>query len=287
MSYPDKISPADITFPSDSVYQCACECLLCDDPEAKVAMTMALFERWSEDKLSCQIAHEEAEKKIERLTNPGRPKLPELVSPRDLPKRSAFSDEGKAALVHSLAHIEFNAINLALDAVYRFRGLPAKYYQDWLQVAKEEAYHFSLLAEHLRSLNFSYGDFDAHNGLWEMAIETDHDVLVRMALVPRVMEARGLDVTPAIMEKLEKAGDQRMVEILTIIQHDEVGHVEIGTRWYRHFCEIRGLSPFETFKSLLEKYLKGGVRGPYDIDMRKKAGFTDDELLYLEQVGTK
>ncbi len=281
-----KVSP-DTGFNSSSVYQCAHECLLCDEPAVKVAKTMALFEQWTEGKLNCDISVEEAENKVERLVNPGRPSKPILVSPRDLPKRSAFSDEGKAALIHSLAHIEFNAINLALDAVYRFRGLPAEYYTDWLQVAKEEAYHFSLLAEHLNDLNYSYGDFDAHNGLWEMAIETDHDVLVRMALVPRVMEARGLDVTPAIMEKLEKAGDQRMVEILTIIQHDEVGHVEIGTRWYRHFCEIRGLSPFEMFKSLLEKYLKGGVRGPYDIEMRKKAGFTDDELLYLEQVGTK
>lgn len=279
--------PIEAHFKSHNVYQCASDCLMCSDPVIKVDMTMALFELWKTGELTHTLSDQENEESVASLLNPGRPDKPNLVSPRDLPKRSVFTKEGKAALIHSLAHIEFNAINLALDAVYRFRGLPAEYYSDWLRVAKEEAYHFSLLSEHLNTLGYQYGDFDAHNGLWEMAVETDHDVLVRMALVPRVMEARGLDVTPAIMEKLDKVGDQKMVDILKIIQHDEVGHVEIGTRWYRHFCEIRGLSPLETFKSLLEKYLKGNVRGPYDIVMRKKAGFTDDELLYLEQVGTK
>lgn len=246
---------------------------------------MNLFDCWTAGKLRCDGP--DKDEAVDRLLEPGRPDQPRLVAPRELPGRSAFSTEGRAALIHSLAHIEFNAINLALDAMYRFRGLPEGYYADWLRVAKEEACHFNLLTEHMVTLGYQYGDFVAHNGLWEMAVETDHDVLVRMALVPRVMEARGLDVTPAIIEKLENAGDQRMVEILRIIQRDEVGHVEIGTRWYRHFCEIRGLSAFETFKSLLEKYLKGGVRGPYDVVMRKKAGFTDEELLYLEQAGAR
>ena len=278
---------SEIQFKDNSVYQSVYNCLICDVPQLKVEMTMALFEQWETGKLTADISEEQINQPVERILNPGRPKKPELVSPRDLPKRSAFTDEGKAALIHSLAHIEFNAINLALDAAYRFRGLPTEYYSDWLLVAKEEAYHFSLISEHLNTLDYHYGDFTGHNGLWEMAVETDHDVLVRMALVPRVMEARGLDVTPAIMDKLDKAGDARMVEILKIIQRDEVGHVEIGTKWYRHFCEIRGLSPLETFKSLLEKYFKGKIRGPYDIAMRKKAGFTDDELLYLEQAGSK
>ena len=276
-----------IDFKDQNVYQCAYDCLMCPDPELKVRMTMTLFELYDSGKLVFDEQGKDSTSSVPRLLVPGRPERPELVPPRDLAKRSTYTDEGKAALIHSLAHIEFNAINLALDAVYRFRDLPAQYYADWLRVAKEEAYHFTLLSEHLNSLGYRYGDFPAHNGLWEMAVETDHDVLVRMALVPRVMEARGLDVTPAIMAKLEKVGDQRMVEILAIIQRDEVGHVEIGTHWYRHFCEIRGLSPFETFKSLLQKYLKGNVRGPYDIVMRKKAGFTDEELLYLEQVGAK
>jgi len=277
----------EIQFNDSCVYQCAFDCLMCEEPQLKVDMTMALFAYWETGKLATSIDDGQIDEPVDSLSNPGRPEKPELVSPRDLPKRSAFTDEGKAALIHSLAHIEFNAINLALDAVYRFRGLPTEYYSDWLRVAKEEAYHFSLISEHLKTLGYQYGDFAGHNGLWEMAIETDHDVLVRMALVPRVMEARGLDVTPAIMEKLDKAGDPDMVDILKIIQRDEVGHVEIGTKWYRHFCEIRGLSPLETFKSLLEKYFKGNIRGPYDVAMRKKAGFTDDELLYLEQVGAK
>ena len=277
----------DIQFSDSRVYQCAYDCLMCAEPRLKIEMTMALFDKWGAGELSHDIPADKSEKSIDSLPNPGRPEKPELVSPRDLPKRSAFTDKGKAALIHSLAHIEFNAINLALDAVYHFRGHAAEYYADWLRVAREEAYHFSLIAEHLNALGYYYGDFAAHNGLWEMAVATDHDVLIRMALVPRVMEARGLDVTPFIMDKLDKAGDQRMVEILKIIQHDEVGHVAIGTKWYRHFCEIRGLSPFETFKSLLEKYFKGNVRGPYDIEMRKKAGFSDDELLYLEQAGAK
>jgi len=277
----------EIQFNNNSVYQCAYDCLMCDEPQLKIDMTTALFAYWGAGKLTAGINDEQVDKSVDSLLNPGRPEKPDLISPRDLPKRSAFTDEGKAALIHSLAHIEFNAINLALDAVYRFQGLPTEYYSDWLRVAKEEAYHFSLISKHLNTLGYQYGDFAGHNGLWEMAVETDHDVLVRMALVPRVMEARGLDVTPAIMEKLEKAGDPHMVDILKIIQHDEVGHVEIGTKWYRHFCEIRGVSPLETFKSLLEKYFKGKIRGPYDVAMRKKAGFTDDELLYLEQVGSK
>jgi uncharacterized ferritin-like protein (DUF455 family) len=274
-------------FSSQTIYQSAYDCLISDKPESKARMVMALYDAWNKGGVVPKVSVDDNRVNVERLPVPGRPEQPRLVNPRDLPKRSAYTNVGKAALIHSLAHIEFNAINLALDAVYRFRGLPAEYYSDWLRVAKEEAYHFSLLAEHLQILGYRYGDFDAHNGLWEMAVETDHDVLVRMALVPRVMEARGLDVTPSIIEKLDKVGDQRMVEILKIIQRDEVGHVKIGTRWYRHFCEIRGLSPLETFKKLLEKHLKGNVRGPYDVVMRKQAGFTDDELLYLEQVGEK
>jgi len=219
------------------------------------------------------------------IVEPGRPAKPELVAPRALARRSAHTPEGRAALIHALCHIEFNAINLALDAVYRFRQMPGGYYTDWLQVAKEEAYHFGLLEQHLATLGYRYGDFPAHNGLWEMALETDHDVLVRMALVPRVMEARGLDVTPSIMDKLSAAGDEDAVAILQIIQRDEVGHVEIGTRWYRYVCEQRGLDAFATFKQLLKRYLKGQVRGPYDIEMRKRAGFSEEELAYLEGVG--
>lgn len=258
----------------------ALHCLLLRDPQAKVTQTAQLATDWQAGLVPC--AHHE---KAQRIAVPGRPDRPTLVAPRELSKRSAFTTEGRAALIHSLCHIEFNAINLALDAVYRFAGMPEQYYADWLQVAREEASHFQLLAEHLSSLGFHYGDFSAHNGLWEMAVETDHDVMVRMALVPRVMEARGLDVTPAIMEKLDKAGDNQAVAILQIIHRDEVGHVKIGTRWFRFLCEQRKLEPLTTFKHLLHEHMKGQLRGPFDHVTRKQAGFTADELAYLEGAG--
>lgn len=250
------------------------------DPTKKVTLTESLYLDWQTGTLSIDELTP-----VQSIPIPGRPQKPELVAPRDLPRRSAHTPEGKAALIHALCHIEFNAINLALDAVYRFRDMPQAYYGDWLQVAREEAYHFSLLAEHLASLGYAYGDFPAHNGLWEMAVQTDHDVMVRMALVPRVMEARGLDVTPSIIEKLTAAQDARAVEILQIIHRDEVGHVEIGSRWFRHVCEERGVQPFATFKQLLKQYLKGQLKGPYDYQVRKRAGFSDEELAYLESVG--
>lgn len=265
---------------SHNVRDYALYCLCLRDPATKVRQTRKLFNDWQAGRLAGR--HENPAQRIEV---PGRPDRPELVAPRKLSKRGVFTIEGRAALIHSLCHIEFNAINLALDAVYRFGNMPDEYYGDWLQVAKEEAYHFELLSGHLQSMGFRYGDFVAHNGLWEMAVETDHDVMVRMALVPRVMEARGLDVTPSIMEKLEKAGDNRAVEILHIIHHDEVGHVKTGTCWFRYLCEQRKLEPLTTFKQLLEQYMKGHLRGPFDHAMRKQAGFTSEELAYLEGTG--
>ncbi len=270
------------TFSKQSVHESALICLMQTEVEQKIVLTKALTEIFRKRDLTI-----EDEGPVCSIPEPGHPDRPLLVSPRELCKRSMRDQEGRAALVHSIAHIEFNAINLALDVVYRFRGQPRSFYADWLQVAEEEAYHFSLLATHLNKLGYDYGDFNGHNGLWEMAVETDYDVLVRMALVPRVMEARGLDVTPGIMAKFEQAGDQDMIKLLTIIQRDEVGHVEIGTRWYRYFCEQRNLSPLETFKQLIEKHMSGGVRGPYDYLRRKQAGFTDDELEFLEQAGTR
>lgn len=267
-------------FPSGNLFECALFCLHICDPSEKSEMTTALHDNWLSGLMNIESLDTP-----QRIPIPGRPDKPELVAPKALSKRSAYTTEGRAALIHALCHIEFNAINLALDAVYRFRDMPAEYYGDWLKVAKEEAHHFRLLSDHLQTLGYRYGDFVAHNGLWEMAVETEHDVLIRMALVPRVMEARGLDVTPAIMEKLDKAGDNHAVEILKIIHHDEVGHVEIGTRWFRYMCEQRKLEPLPTFKSLLKQYMKGQLRGPFDHVTRKQAGFSEDELAFLEQAG--
>jgi uncharacterized ferritin-like protein (DUF455 family) len=256
------------------------QCLLEPDVANKVRLVEALRHDWQAGRLVLASSLP-----ARRLTVPGRPARPELVAPRLLKPRGTHSRDAHAALVHALCHIEFNAINLALDAVYRFRDMPAEYYTDWVRVAAEEAYHFSLLAAHLRTLGHAYGDYPAHNGLWEMALETDHDVMVRMALVPRVMEARGLDVTPGIIAKLEASGDREAVAILRIIQRDEVGHVEIGSRWFRFVCRQRGLNAFATFKQLLSKYLKGRIKGPYDRVNRKRAGFSDEELAYLETAG--
>lgn len=213
---------------------------------------------------------------------PGRPLRPELVPPRELPRRRLGSPEGQVALVHAIAHIEFNAINLAWDAVARFAGMPADYYRDWARVAAEEAYHFGLLRERLQELGHDYGDFPAHNGLWSMALETRHDVLVRMALVPRVLEARGLDVTPGMIQRLREIGDERTVGWLEIILHDEIGHVEIGTRWYRYCCQARNIEPEARFQALIREYMPGGLHGPFHLEARRQAGFSDTELAGLE-----
>ena len=185
-------------------------------------------------------------------------------------------------MLHSFAHIEFNAINLALDAVYRFRQMPEDFIDDWLQVAHEEARHFRLLDNYLNDLGSSYGEFDAHNGLWDMVCKTRHDVLHRMALVPRVMEARGLDVTPGLMERFSQNGDTRAVDILSIIYEEEIGHVRIGNKWYLYCCQQRNLEARATFRKLIEEYFGGQLRGPFNHAARLQAGFEEDELVALE-----
>jgi uncharacterized ferritin-like protein (DUF455 family) len=204
-----------------------------------------------------------------------------LVPHTQLAQRSMRTVEGRAALLHALAHIEFNAINLALDAAWRFAGQPQAFYRDWLQVAREEALHFELLRDHLRTLGFAYGDFPAHNALWEMAEKTRHDVLARVALVPRTLEARGLDASPPIKAKLVGAGDTRAGEILDIILHDEIGHVAIGNRWYRWLCAQRGLDPVATYEHLAAVHQAPRPRAPFNLEARRAAGFEDDELARL------
>ncbi|MBU6493605.1 MAG: ferritin-like domain-containing protein [Burkholderiales bacterium] len=214
---------------------------------------------------------------------PGRPSQPELVSPRALERRAMHTDAGRAALIHALAHIEFNAINLALDAVWRFAGLPDAFYADWLGVAAEEAYHFTLLADHLAGMGFRYGDFPAHNGLWEMAQKTSGDLLARLALVPRTLEARGLDASPSIRAKLWQAGDRRAAHILDIILRDEIGHVAVGNRWYRWCCTRQGLDPLEAYRELAQRYQAPHLKGPFNLEARRAAGFDEAELAELTQ----
>lgn len=209
------------------------------------------------------------------------PNLP-LVEPRFLKRRRLYSVEGKAALIHAILHTASNAINIALDAVYRFRGMPMQYYADWLKVAREEAYHFVLLGQHLSAMGYAYGDFPAHQGLWEMVQKTGFDVLARMALVPRLLEARGLDVTPDIARRIAKAGDTKASEILSIIFQDEISHVEVGNRWYHYLCQKRQISPITTFIDLIKELAPDYLRGPLSFDARRRAGFQDDELELLK-----
>ncbi|MES2683191.1 MAG: ferritin-like domain-containing protein [Pseudomonadota bacterium] len=208
---------------------------------------------------------------------PGRPAQPLLVRPREVPQRGLGSVEGRAALCHAVAHIEFNAINLALDAGLRFGGMPEAYYADWLSVAQDEARHFLMMRARLQQLGYDYGDFAAHNGLWESAEKTAHDLLVRMACVPRVLEARGLDVTPNLINRLREVRDTETMAVLEVILAEEVRHVEIGTHWFHHCCAERGLEPVATFRRLLQEQ-NITLRPPFNEAARKAAGFVPEEL---------
>lgn len=212
---------------------------------------------------------------------PGRPAQPRLVAPAELKQRSVHTPEGRAALIHALAHIELNAIDLAADIVWRFAGMPPLFYRQWIAIAQEEALHFQLLRDHLRSLGHDYGDFPAHNGLWEMAEKTKGDLLARLALVPRTLEARGLDASPPIRAKLLEAGDRRGADILDIILRDEIGHVAVGNHWYRVLCDRGGLDPIQAHAELAARYGAPRLRGPFNLEARRSAGFEEAELAAL------
>ena len=264
-----------------NLHQAARDCLASCDLNEKLSLATALWDDWQAGRLVAGPIE------LADVRDAGRPERPELVPPNQVAQRKIGSPQGHAALIHAVAHIEFNAINLACDAAWRFQGLPDDYYADWLKVAAEEAYHFSMLQARLGQLGFSYGDFPAHNGLWELAQKTIDDPLRRMALVPRVMEARGLDVTPGMMERFRKIGDQQTVDILAIILRDEVGHVEAGTRWFHYLCEQRGLDPEVHYFELLNDYFKDGIRCPLHKEARREAGFSERELEQLEALCKK
>lgn len=261
-----------------TLFEAARICLDASDIDTKVALTQDYATAFARGELAaCPDAPPPAP-----IRMPGRPPRPVLVHPRDLPRRGLGSVPGRAAFIHAIAHIELNAIDLAWDAVYRFRGLPAAFYADWVGVAHDESRHFVLLRDRLRELGYDYGDFDAHNGLWEMTEKTAHDGLARMALVPRVLEARGLDVTPGMIVKLRDLGDEQTVAILDVILREEVAHVAAGSRWFRWYCEQRGIEPRARFRELLREYAGGYLHGPFNIEARLLAGFDEDELAALE-----
>jgi len=262
---------------ADNAFSAAYRCLVEPDADRKVALATALESDWRGGRLAV-----DRDVALPAVAEAGRPERPVLVDARGLSRRGAGSAEGRAALVHAVAHIEFNAINLACDAVYRFREMPEAFFGDWIRVAAEEAQHFGLLRDRLRELGHDYGDFPAHRGLWDMAQRTAGDVLARMALVPRVLEARGLDVTPGIMARLRRAGDDRTADLLAIILRDEIGHVAAGTRWFKYLCEGRGLEPEAEYFRLLDQFLRGELRCPLHLDARRQAGFSDAELARLQ-----
>ena len=218
------------------------------------------------------------------LGGPGMPASITLVHPNKLKKRSLRNQDGRAALLHAIAHIEFNAINLALDAALRFCNTPREYVSDWITVAADEARHFGLLRERLRELNYDYGDFPAHNGLWTIAEKASTDPLTRMGIVPKVLEARGLDVSPAMHRAFIDVGDHKSAEILNLILREEIGHVAIGNHWFRYFCENQDLDPEATFESLLIQHCRGSVRGPFNREARLQSGFSESELQILERL---
>ncbi|MDP3084614.1 MAG: ferritin-like domain-containing protein [Rubrivivax sp.] len=262
--------------------QRALEALSECDPATKVAATQAAWAAWTMSEAGAQF--DPAAQLTPAQPLPGRPGSPRLVSAVEVPRRTPFTTEGRAALLHAVAHIEFNAINLALDAVWRFAGMPIAYYRDWLSVAAEEALHFTLVREHLNTLGRDYGDFVAHNGLWAMAESTAADLTARMALVPRTLEARGLDATPPMQRRLLQAGDARAAEILGLILRDEVGHVAIGNHWYRRQCALAGLDPLDHYAELTRRHGAPRLKGPFNLEARRRAGFTPEELAALEAV---
>lgn len=262
----------------DNLFAAARDCLMRVQPQEKVECTRMLARRFAAGDLALQHDADMPQ----AIPAPGRPARPRLVSPHEVARRSLGSVEGRAALVHAIAHIEFNAINLALDAVYRFRDMPDDYYRDWVRIADDEARHFQMLTDRLHEMGWVYGDFDAHNGLWEMAVRTADSCLARMALVPRVLEARGLDVTPAMIARLQQQGDMETCAILEQILVEEVPHVAAGTRWFHWCCARQGVQPEPTFHALLAEH-DVLPRPPFNHAARLAAGFSAGELGELEQ----
>jgi len=240
------------------------------DPARKAAAAQAMAARWR----SGEIAEIGVTAPPDR---PARPARPELRPPRDMPRRGrGFGEGARIALLHALAHIELNAVDLACDIVARFtdEDLPRAFYDDWVRVADEEATHFRLLADRLAEFGATYGDLPAHDGLWQAAAETAHDLLARLAIVPLVLEARGLDVTPTMIANLTRAGDDASAAVLARIYDDEIGHVAIGKSWFDHVCRERGLDPAPAWRALVRKHFKGALKPPFNHAARARAGLT-------------
>jgi uncharacterized ferritin-like protein (DUF455 family) len=241
------------------------------DPYAKVRAARAAARDWRLGRLDHAFLAAMPDR-------PARPDAPELLPPNRMPKRGrAGSDASRTAMIHALAHIEFVAIDLAFDMVGRFGAqFPRAFVDDWMRVGADEAMHFILLDRRLRALGSFYGALPAHDGLWQAAGETAHDALARLAVVPMVLEARGLDITPVTIERFEGVGDHTTSRILTRILADEERHVGAGARWFNFGCESAGTNPVETWKSLVARHFRGGLKPPFNDSARARAGLTRD-----------
>ncbi len=257
---------------ASTIRQSAQEALACDDGAEKAQRVFNIDADWPVGET------------LKLQPRVGRPAKPELIHPARVPTRKVTQPEGRGMLLHALAHSEFNAINLALDAIVRFPDMPADFYLDWLAVAKEEARHHQLLVGRLKEYGLEYGDYPAHDGLWQMAERTQNSLLARLALVPRLLEARGLDVSPAIRDKLRTAGDPDSADVLQVILDDEIGHVAIGNRWFNEVCNNEGMEPIAAFERCLKEYSAPTPRSPFNFEARTQAGFSKEELAWLLQI---
>ena len=237
------------------------------EPEDKTARSFATATAWREGALDVGAAAPPR--------RPARPARPKLMAPRHMPRRRAAATlQSRIALLHAVAHIELNAIDLAWDIIARFTAedLPRAFYDDWVGVAAEEASHFNLLADRLKALGAAYGELPAHDGLWEAAENTADDLAARLAVVPLVLEARGLDVTPAMIERLRRVGDEDSAAALEVIYGEEIGHVAVGSRWFKHICQTRGHDPHQTFHRLIQERYSGALKPPFNSHARDQAG---------------
>lgn len=267
-----------------NLYQEAKNCFLSVDPDEKLEMSLDIAGAWDSGRLEWQEGDTLLHELPLQLNQPGRRDKPVLVDVSKVKNRGFKSVQQRASLIHALTHIELTAVNLSWDSVYRYRHLPKDYYDDWVQTAREESRHFYLLRQSLRDMGYDYGDFPAHNELWQMAVNTADDLMARMAIVHRILEARALDVVPFAVDKFRGIGDSKTADALVIIANDEIGHVNSGARWFRYRCEQEQLDPHKTFFTLMKKYLKSTPRGPFNREARMKAGFSLAEMQELERL---